>query len=139
MPIGQQKRISQRSDLPIDLCEPLIDMSERFCLCHVVHKHNAISPAVVGACDGSESLLACCVPLQAGETNDKRNMNAGSEDEMDGSLMHLLLRHHFRERTPTHNLKLHHLAANVDRPESLRRVTYPHRRKTHAASFETEH
>lgn len=38
------------------------DVIERGTVAHTVGKHNACCSLVIGFCDGTESLLACCIP-----------------------------------------------------------------------------
>ena len=61
--VAYQKFVHTFGSVAVDLLKPLLDIIERIHISHIVDNTDAMCSAVVGGCDGSESLLTCGVPL----------------------------------------------------------------------------
>ena len=61
--VAHQQLVHTLCSVAIDLLKPLLDIVERIHICHIVDNADAVCSAIVGGCDGSESLLTCGIPL----------------------------------------------------------------------------
>ena len=61
--ITNEQFVHTLCSVAIDFLKPLLDVVERVHICHIVDDTDAVGTAVVGGSDGSESLLACGIPL----------------------------------------------------------------------------
>lgn len=61
--VAHEQFVDALSGVSVNLLQPLLDVVERVHVRHIVDDADAVSSPIVGGCNGSESFLACCVPL----------------------------------------------------------------------------
>lgn len=61
--VAHQQLVHTFGSVAVDLLKPLLDIIERIHISHIVDNADAMCSAVVGGCDGSESLLTSGIPL----------------------------------------------------------------------------
>jgi hypothetical protein len=66
--VTDQQLVHTLGGVAIDLLEPLLDVVEGVHIGDIVDDADAVGTAIVGGCDGAESLLASSIPLSLGRS-----------------------------------------------------------------------
>ena len=60
--VSHEELVYVFTSVPINFVEPLFDIVEGFHVGDIIDNNNAVGTAVVGRCNGAETLLSCRVP-----------------------------------------------------------------------------
>jgi hypothetical protein len=96
--VADEELVDTLGGISVDFLKPLLDVVERIHICDIVDDADAMSTAVVGRSNGSESFLTGGVPLSWGQPG---RCNQGT--------------------WATYDLQFHSLAVEFDGPDFLRR------------------
>lgn len=104
--VADEQLVDTLGGVSVNLLEPLLDVVERIHVGHIVDHANAVGATVVGRCDGAESFLASCVPLEDNSQPEpsQNNLSPGK----------------------AYDLKFHSLAIELDGADFLRHLCQHH-------------
>jgi hypothetical protein len=92
--VADEKLVDTLGSVAVNLLQPLLDVVERVHVGDIVDDADTVGAAVVRGCDGTETLLACSVPLN--RIIISNNLLAATEYEMDSRFGALLSCHRAR-------------------------------------------